>query len=184
MGSTRSDVLAARAGDAAAFARLVHHTAPTVCAITTAILGNPIAGEEVGQEVFVCAWQGLGALRDPDQFEAWIRGIARNRARDALRSRLQRREVTGDALTQLADPAPDPADTLDGAEREAAVWAALDALDVEDREVLILYYREGQSVDEVARRLALTGPAVRKRMSRARARGGSPRRRGCTSTVS
>jgi RNA polymerase sigma factor (sigma-70 family) len=168
--STRTDVLAARRGDPTAFARLVHGNTNAVCAITTAILGNARAGEEVGQEVFVCAWQGLGKLEDPDRFGAWLRGIARNRAREALRSKAQRREVVGEVLAALADPAPDPGERLDGERQEAALWAALEGLDEDHREVLVLYYREGQSVEQVARQLELPEPTVRKRLSRARER--------------
>lgn len=168
--STRADVLSARRGDATAFARLVHGNTNTVCAITTAILGSPTAGEEVGQEVFVCAWQGLGTLEDPERFGAWIRGIARNRARDSLRTRLHRREVAGDVLTELADPAPDPGERLDDEQREATLWSALEGLDDDHREVLVLYYREGRSVSQVAEALELTEPTVRKRLSRARER--------------
>jgi DNA-directed RNA polymerase specialized sigma24 family protein len=63
-----ADVLAARAGDADAFTRLVQAHASTVCAIATAITGDPRAGEEVSQEVFVHAWTGLGGLRNPASF--------------------------------------------------------------------------------------------------------------------
>jgi RNA polymerase sigma factor (sigma-70 family) len=170
MTSTRTDVLAARRGDPTAFARLVHSNTSAVCAITTAILGNPSAGEEVGQEVFVCAWQGLSKLEDPDRFGSWLRGIARNRAREALRSKVSRREIAGEALTGVADPAPDPGERLDGERQEAALWAALEGLDDDHREVLVLYYREGRSVGQVARQLELPEPTVRKRLSRARER--------------
>jgi RNA polymerase sigma factor (sigma-70 family) len=169
MVSNPTDVLAARRGDPDAFARLVQDHASAVCAVTTAILGDPRAGEEVGQEAFVCAWEGLGKLRDPERFAWWLRGIARNRAREALRSRLQRREV-GAALDRVADPAPDPGERIDGERREAALWTALDDLDEGHREVLVLFYREGRSVSQVARQLELTEPTVRKRLSRARDR--------------
>jgi DNA-directed RNA polymerase specialized sigma24 family protein len=59
------DVIAARDGDIHAFSRLVRAHAQMVTALATAILGNARAGEEVGQEVFVYAWQGLAGLREP-----------------------------------------------------------------------------------------------------------------------
>ena len=170
MDTIEADVVAARGGDVDAFARLVQGHAGAVCAITTAILGNPVAGEEVGQEVFVHAWQGLSKLRDPAQFGSWIRQIARNRSRGAVRSKARRREVEGTAITALPDPAPDAGARLDGARRESALWAALEELEEVHREVLVMFYREGQSVGQVARALELAEPTVRKRLSRARDR--------------
>ncbi|MCB9685408.1 MAG: sigma-70 family RNA polymerase sigma factor [Alphaproteobacteria bacterium] len=168
MGTT-ADVDAARQGDRDAFARLVTAHASTVCAIATGILRNERAGEEVGQEVFVCAWQDLHRLEDPERFGPWIRQIARHRARNALRSRDRRREAPTDVAT-VPDPGPDPEQRLDADRREATLWKAVEDLDEDHREVLVLFYREGQRVEEVARRLELPEPTVRKRLSRARER--------------
>lgn len=171
--SSTGDVARARRGDRAAFDRLVAAHAPAVCAIAAAVLGGAAdsLGEEVAQETFVCAWRQLGTLEDPDRFGAWVRGIARLRALDALRHRLGRREVADAAvLGAVPDPAPDPGERLDADQREAALWRALDALDPDDREVLVLYYREGRAIREVARLLELPEPTARKRLSRARDR--------------
>jgi RNA polymerase sigma factor (sigma-70 family) len=166
-----SDVLAARRGDADAFGRLVRGHASLVCAVTTAALGDPAAGEDVAQEVFVEAWQALPRLRDPARFSGWLRQIARHRASNARRSRGRRREVgSDDVLGAVRDPGPDPGDRLDRVRREAALWRSLEALDRDVGEVLVLFYREGRSVREVAERLDLTEQAVRKRLSRARER--------------
>lgn len=170
MPSIHSDVIAARRGDTAAFARLVDRHTDAVAAITTAILGSPDAGEEVGQEVFVCAWEGLDRLQDPERFAPWLRQIARNRSHEALRRRLQRREVPPDALAAVAAPGLDAGERLDSEREEAALWAALEELDEAHREVLVLYYRQGRSVRQVAEQLGLTEPTARKRLSRARAR--------------
>ncbi len=170
MSSIQTDVVAARGGDPDAFARLVGNHASAVCAITTAILRDADAGEEVGQEVFVCAWQQLHALRDPKRFAPWIRQIARNRAHDRLRSRLGRREIAGSVLVQLPDPTPGVDERLHSERQEAVLWNTLDGLDDDHREVLVLYYREGRSVAQVAAHLGLSESTARKRLSRARAR--------------
>lgn len=169
MASTRQQVLAARRGDRGAFEQLISDHMGAVCAITTAIAGDPALGEEIGQEVFVCAWQGLSTLEDPDLFGPWVRGIARNRAREVLRSAARRREVSGD-LQHLADPAPDESARIERDQQSAALWAAVEDLDEDHREVLVLYYREERSVSDVARALDLAEPTVRKRLSRARER--------------
>ena len=54
------------------------------------------------------------------------------------------------------------------ARKRAALAEALAALPDDTREVLTLFYREGQSIAQVAELLDLTDAAVRKRLSRAR----------------
>ncbi|MFT4623899.1 MAG: RNA polymerase sigma factor (sigma-70 family) [Myxococcota bacterium] len=164
-----ADVLAARAGDADAFTRLVQAHASTVCAIATAITGDPRAGEEVSQEVFVHAWTGLGGLRNPASFGGWLRQLTRNRACDAMRKVARRREAFDlGTLERLEDPVAEVGERLDGSREEQAVWDALDGLDGDHREVLVLFYREGRSVRQVASLLELQPATVRKRLSRAR----------------
>lgn len=165
---SESHVRAAIDGDRDAFGRLVHHHASAVWAVATAIAGDPEIGRDVAQEAFVAAWQGLHRLRDPGRFGPWLLEIARNRARDAARR--GRRRPAQALHTEPADPSPDVADRLDASVREATVWRALDDLTESDREVLLLVYQEGCSVRDVARSLGLTEVAVRKRLSRARAR--------------
>lgn len=168
MSVATADVLAARSGDHDAFARLVRSHAGVVCGIATAILGDAQAAEEVSQEVFVHAWHGLGSLREPASFSGWLRQLARNRSHDAVRRQMRRREVGDSGLAIVPDPALDVGERLDGYRREAAMWEALEELTHDDREVLVLYYREGRSAKQVADLLDLREPAVRKRLSRAR----------------
>jgi RNA polymerase sigma-70 factor (ECF subfamily) len=77
-------VLAARAGDEAAFARLYERYGRIVHALLLA----RVAREEIDdlvQDVFLTAWRRLDDLRDPAAFGGWICMIARNRAIDAHR---------------------------------------------------------------------------------------------------
>jgi hypothetical protein len=89
-----------------------------------------------------------------------------------LRGRVRgRRHVDGADSAQLEraiDPGPDVADRLVAAERQAALDEAFAALPDDTREVLTLFYREGQSAAQVASLLELSEDAVKKRLSRAR----------------
>lgn len=51
------------------------------------------------------------------------------------------------ALDGVADPRPSDVERLVSEEEARALAAALDALPAETREVVALYYREGQSVE-------------------------------------
>src|SRR5690606_14557838 len=120
---------------------------------------------------FLAAWQNLRRLQNPSSFLPWLRQITRNLARDHLRAS-RHRPLDGEgaeiAISLAADPSPTPAQQLDQDEREQAAAELIAALPEDSREVLLLYYREGQSSRQVATLLGLSDAAVRKRLSRAR----------------
>jgi RNA polymerase sigma factor (sigma-70 family) len=167
------DVRAAADGDRSAFRRLVDATRTTVASIAGAIVKDPALAEDVAQDVYVAAWRELPTLREATSFLPWIRQVTRNRARMALRGRSRRRDRVevvdpDDLLAAAADPRPDAMDRLLAKERREAVRAAVDALPEGSREVVLLYYREGESVRQVAELLELSETAVKQRLYRAR----------------
>lgn len=165
---SETDVRLAAAGDRDAYGRLVRRCAGLVSAVALSVVRDVGRSEDIAQEVFIAAWKDLGRLRNPRTFLPWLRGMARNLALRALRERQVPTDV--DLLARGADERPGPADALVAAERDRALEDALMELDTGDREVLLVYYREGRSLRQVASLLDLSEPAARKRLSRARAR--------------
>ncbi|MEP6907934.1 MAG: sigma-70 family RNA polymerase sigma factor, partial [Pseudoxanthomonas sp.] len=167
----REALPAAAAGDAHAYSRVVLACQNTITAVALAITRDVHASEDIAQEAFLKGWRQLGTLKNPDSFLPWLREITRNLARDHLRAQ-RHRPMTGDtaelAITLAADTAPTPAETLLQTEQEDAARNVISALPEDSREVLLLYYREGQNAGQVARLLGLSDVAVRKRLSRAR----------------
>jgi RNA polymerase sigma-70 factor (ECF subfamily) len=116
------------------------------------------AAEDLTQEAFLRALGG--SWEAGSQARAWIFQIARNLARDHLRSQARRPATT--ALTGLEGGGEaDPADAL-------ALEAALAALDIEDREVFLMKELGGLSYAEIATACGLTPDAVRSRLHRTR----------------
>jgi RNA polymerase sigma factor (sigma-70 family) len=167
-------VMAAAAGDRDAFGRIVVATSGLVSSISLAILRDVDTSRDVAQDVFLAAWRDLRKLRNPASFLPWLRQLTRNRAHHVLRTRIRARRhesdaVADDFLQAINDPEPSQAVRLVAAEEAEALASALDALPADTREVLALFYREGQSVAQVAALLDLSEDAVKKRLSRARA---------------
>jgi hypothetical protein len=73
-----------------------------------------------------------------------------------------------DLLPRLTDPHPSAPAQMVWREDMHALTEALEALPPETREIVTLFYREGQSVEQVASLLELSRDAVKKRLSRAR----------------
>jgi RNA polymerase sigma factor (sigma-70 family) len=165
-----TDVVAARTGDREAFARLVTRYRGLVSSISLSTVGNVATSDDVAQEVFLAAWRDIGTLRNASSFLPWLRQLTRHRAIDAARSGRRPDRLVDDATLEAAvDPRPDAQDALLENERARAVMLALDALPDDAREVITLYYREGQSIEQVARMLGLREDTAKKRLSRARA---------------
>lgn len=164
----KPSIESARNGDRSAFARLVEDHHASVCAITTSILADPVAGEDAAQETFLIGWRKLHQLDDPERFPGWLHQIARNTARMHRRSARRRPDGVVAGAIDAAEPGPSADRALEEAETERVLAQAVAELPEEVREVLVLYYREGRSTSEVASRLALSEAAVRKRLSRAR----------------
>lgn len=164
---------AAQAGDKDAYARIVRGCQGGITAIALAVVRDVQASEDIAQEAFLSAWMNLRKLRNPSSFLPWLRQITRNLARDHLRRRATERIHDGDMdalLRVVADPSPDLPDRLHREREEAMVAELIDELPEETRELLLIYYREGQSTRQVAELLGLSEVAVRKRLQRARDR--------------
>lgn len=165
---------AARRGDRQAFAALVAATQGMVTGLALVVVRDVQHSEDIAQEAYLRVWQRLHHLRSAASFLPWLRQITRNLARDHLRRRLVRpgdvgsgsaSEVEGEA-TGLNHASSEQCALQD--EQDRLIAEALETLPVECREVLTLFYREGQSSRQVARLLGLSDAAVRKRLQRAR----------------
>lgn len=167
--ATDADLIAlALGGRREAFGTLVTRYESAVCAVAFSRLGNAAASEDVAQETFLIAWRKLGDVaRTPAKLAPWLCGIARNVARG--RRRKEAREVPDAALDERVGARPASAlDAMIGREAEALVWGALAEIPERYREPLVLHYRCGKSIREVARTLDLSEDAAKQRLSRGR----------------
>lgn len=164
----------ARRGDRRAFGALVAATQTTVTTLALAVVRDVQHSEDIAQEAYLRVWQRMRHLRNDHSFLPWLRQITRNLARDHLRRRLVRPGDTGrgsDTELELDMAGPNHASSEARAledEQDRIIAEALESLPPESREVLTLFYREGQSSRQVARLLGLSDAAARKRLERAR----------------
>jgi len=148
-------VLAATRGNAEAYGKLVDETSPLVSSIALAIVRDLELSRDIAQDVFLSVWRDLKNLRNPASFLPWLRQTVRNRAKTALRTHVRQQKlgmlgVLDELLPVAMDPQPSVADQMIAEEESLALAEALASLPEETREVLTLYYRERQSVAQVA----------------------------------
>ncbi len=164
-------VLLAQQGDQAAFTKLVGQTQNLVTSTALAIVYDVQASEDVAQNTFVAVWQQLKELKSPDSFLPWLRQITRNKAKNYLRdSKVTRQtsiEESAAGLDSLVGQ-DSPADSLEQAQLQRKVADIVAGLPDENRDILILYYREQQSSVQVAKLLDLSESNVRQKLKRIR----------------
>ena len=86
---TAQRVIAAQAGDRAAFGELFVQYEKSIYAIALRRTGNPSEAQELVQDVFMQAMQKIDQLRAPEAFGGWLRQIT---VRMAI-NRMVRRKV-------------------------------------------------------------------------------------------
>jgi RNA polymerase sigma factor (sigma-70 family) len=74
-------------GEKSAFGLLIDRYRPAAIKLARRMLGNAVDGEDVTQEALLQAFLGLGSLRTPDRFGAWLSGIVVNLCRMRLRAK-------------------------------------------------------------------------------------------------
>ena len=153
-----------RKGDAEAFRELFSLVEPSAYALALGHLGNAEDAREVVQEAALASYRGLGSLRDPAKFPAWVCGMVRYLGIRRLR---RRKPLPLSALP--SDPEAFFPDEPMDAEEAARVRKALASLPSGYREALLLRHVEGKSYEEIAELLGLSVPGVDSRLSRGRA---------------
>lgn len=133
------------------------------------VLGDRIEAEDAVHDAVVAAWGGFGSLRDHDAFDAWFRRIVVNGCRDRLRARGRRRLVDlGRELAEAEHPLGQ--DASSSAAVRDAVDRALDALDPDERLVVVLRYHADMTVPSIAAAARLPEGTVKSRLHRAHER--------------
>lgn len=166
-----ADVTAARDGDQRAFERVVRATQGLISSIAFTHVRDRALSEDIVQDALLAIWRRLPQLRNPAAFLPWLREVTRNLALSRMRAPQARAQtVSIDDFDELVAQAAEPADSFQQATESELLATMLDELDVDLREPLLLFYREGESTQQVAALLGLSDAAIRKRLSRARSK--------------
>ena len=160
----------AQAGDRAAFGELVEQFQRTVHAICLRRLGNPSEAAELTQEVFLHVMRRIGQLREPERFAGWLRQVTVRMAINRATRRIAPSCVETVVLEGACAERDDPLAELIARERAQRLWQALAQLKALDREALLAFYIQGESLVEIAERLDVPLGTVKRRLHTARKR--------------
>ena len=161
--------LAARDGDRAAFAAIVHRHQDRLFRYLHRMTGSRDDALDLTQDAFLRAWEALPGWRPQARFTTWLFQIGRNAALDTLRRRGTVELDSGGVLPEAVDLAADPMRRLDAAQQLERLAESLTALNPEHREILIMRDIEDLPYDEIGAVLGLAEGTVKSRLARARA---------------
>jgi RNA polymerase sigma-70 factor (ECF subfamily) len=123
-----------------------------VRSLTFAIVGHSELAEDLTQETFCRAYQNAARYQSQGNFTAWLKRIAVNLGRDALRSRKTAETVPVDEMheTLVDKNGVDPLEALASEVLREEMRDAIASLPDEQRLALAMYYFGNMSLQDVA----------------------------------
>ncbi|GMW02708.1 MAG: RNA polymerase sigma factor [Candidatus Hydrogenedentota bacterium] len=168
-------VTQARQGDRWAFEKLVKRYERPLYNYLRRMTGDPTDAEDVFQETFLKVYSHLNRFQEGRPFKPWLYRIATNTARDFLRHKRRRPQVSLDdedgarpsLLDTLAASLPSPSSLLASRENVERLEKAVAGLSEIHRAVFLLSRYEGLPYSEIAEVLDIPVGTVKSRMNKA-----------------
>jgi RNA polymerase sigma-70 factor (ECF subfamily) len=113
--------------------------------------------DELVQETFIKAWKNYGDFKKESHVKTWLYRIARNCALDFIKKESRHNNENREEISDNAD-----------LEMKDLISKALMALNLEQREVFILYYKFGHTTKEISEILKVKEGTVKSRLSYSR----------------
>ena len=132
-------------------------------------------------DVFLIITQSIqrGELREPERLMGYVRTVVRRQVAAHIDSAVhaRRNQQSIDPAMTLSDHQPDPERRVIEQESQDVAMRMLSGLPKRDREVLVRFYLQEQTAEEICRDMELTDTQFRLIKSRAKARYGELGRR-------
>jgi len=158
-------------GDQQAYKVLVDRYQSYIFTLAFRLMQSREDAEEVAQDVFVKAYRSLADFKGVSKFSTWLYTIAHNTGITYLRKKKQKILAIDDESTfmQLENQQSDfKANQVEDKSRKNMVNRAIDMLPPDDAQIITLFYKGDQSLDEIAAIMGLEANTVKVRLFRAR----------------
>jgi RNA polymerase sigma factor (sigma-70 family) len=160
-------------GDQQAYAALVNRYQNYVFTLALRFTKNREDAEEVSQDIFIKAYRALADFRGASKFSTWLYTIVNTTCITFLRKkRLEVHSLDNEKVFELADNQDSGmrANLVEQKSRLAMVNHAIKMLSTDDAEVITLFYKGEQTLEEIAQILGIEANTVKVRLHRARTR--------------
>ena len=173
-GSSDSEIISlGLGGDRNAYASLVERYKSYVFTLTLRFTKNREDAEEVSQDIFVKAYRSLADFKGTAKFSTWLYTIVNTTCITFLRKkRLDIRSLDDEKTFEVADSQDSGfrANQVEQKSRLNMVNQAIAMLNPDDAEIITLFYKSEQSLEEISQILGVEVNTAKVRLHRARAR--------------
>lgn len=162
-------VEAVLSGDAEAFGDIVRKYEKPIFNLMYRATGSRDEAADLTQEAFLRAYDKIHTYRLGRRFYSWLYSLSMNIARDHLRRRHRRLETADHGLENTAQITGSDANVAAQADHAANVESLhqlLRTLSINEREAVLLRFREGLKMKEIAERLGLSVSGAKMRVHR------------------
>jgi RNA polymerase sigma-70 factor, ECF subfamily len=163
-------VTRAQGGDRQAYSELYAHFQPGVYAVALACLRDTQAAQELTHDVLVQGFEKLSQLRQPAAFPCLLRQMATHMGSNRVSRRGQNAYVSDVVLDEMTAPSASPLEQLISREQTAQVRQSLARLKPLDRDTLLAFYYDGQSLETISQQAAAPVGTIKRRLHVARQR--------------
>ncbi len=158
-----------RQGNKDAFFELVQPLLQRAYSTSAAILRSAHAAEEAVQNSLVEAYSAILREKEIRNFTSWFNHLVACRALDLARQRSKYGSRIEDMdQDSILDEGDSPFETVFKKEQGSELLKSVMALDIHHRMVIILYYYQELSIDEIAQVLDIKKGTVKSRLHAAR----------------
>lgn len=124
--------------------------------------------EDVAQEVFIKCYQKLDTFRKDSSYQTWLYAITVNLCKDRLRSWSFRNIFVNNFLSNNSISRKTPESDLMDIESRRELSQCVLQLPLKYREVIILFYYEELSYQEITQLLGISNQTIKSRLHRGR----------------
>ena len=160
-------------GNHTIYGELVNRYQNYVFTLTLRIVKNREDAEEVAQDVFIKAYKYLADFRGASKFTTWLYTIVNNTCISFLRKKkLDIHSLDNEKIFEMADNQDSGmrANMIEQKSKVAMVNDAIRLLNPDDAQIITLFYKAEQSLEETAQVLGIEVNAAKVRLHRARTR--------------
>ena len=152
-----------------AVAELINRYKGMVYTIALKVLKDKDEAEEVAQESFVKAFTKLNLFRMDSSFSSWLYRIVYNTAISRTREKKREMEYQQETVaTESFEQQAKAFSTLEQDDRKRYLNQAMQQLNSDDSLMLILFYYDGKSLEEITQITGYSDSNVKVRLYRAR----------------
>lgn len=130
------------------------------------------SNEDIEQEVYIKVWKNADKYKECGSFKSWVCTIAKNLSKDYLKSSKHKIDINStsddEVTSRIKDEKENPEQKVITKFRKKRITKAINGLKPKFKEIIIMYEINGQSYEEISKKLNIPIGTVKSRLYNAK----------------